>query len=80
MTLWNQVSGWRVHDATKMRSGCEVEDWVAYSTKLSSIQQSPRVHPTVVSPLRLRQLRTRSRLNCLPATRVVKSIIANAMT
>jgi len=49
-----------------------------YSRKLTSIQQSPNVHPTVLSPLRLCQLKTKSILNVLPATRDVKSIITVA--
>lgn len=41
-------------------------------------QTSPNIHPTVVSPLRLRQLSTRSKLKCFPATSAVKSINAVA--
>ena len=56
----------------KNRSGEGVGD--VYSRKLSSIQHNPSVHPTVVSPRRLRQLSTRSSENDLPAASVVNKI------
>ena len=46
----------------------------AYPTKLSSIQTNPSVHPTVVSPRKLRQLSTKSSENGLPATSTVNNI------
>ncbi|KAF4634251.1 hypothetical protein G7Y89_g3856 [Cudoniella acicularis] len=36
--------------------------------KLFNIHTNPNIHPTVVSPLKLRQLNTKSKLKCLPAT------------
>lgn len=56
------------------RGGSEEEVGGIYPRKLSSIQHSPSVHPTVVSPRRLRQLNTRSSENGLPAASVVNSI------
>ncbi len=45
---------------------------MAYLRKLFNIQQSPRVQPTVVSPLILRQLKIRSNEKLLPSTKAVK--------
>ena len=45
-----------------------------YPQKLPPIQHSPSVHPTAVSPLRLRQLSTSSGVKGLPAVRAVKRI------
>ena len=42
-----------------------------YPRKESSIQTRPSIHPTVVSPRKLRQLSTKSKLKCAPATRAV---------
>lgn len=46
----------------------------AYLVRLFSIQMSPRVQPTVVSPRSVSQLNSRSRLTSLPATRAVKTM------
>lgn len=45
-----------------------------YASKLFKIQHNPNVQPTVVSPLMLRQLKIRSNVNALPATRVVNNM------
>ena len=42
------------------------------------IQHNPSVHPIVVSPRKLRQLRTRSRENGFPAASAVKRMRAKA--
>lgn len=44
----------------------------AYQVKLFSTHTRPRVQPTVVSPRRVRQLKSRSVLISLPKTRAVK--------
>lgn len=41
--------------------------------KLPPNQQTPSVHPTAVSPLKLLQLSTKSGVNGLPAVRAVNS-------
>lgn len=41
-------------------------------------QTSPNIHPTVVSPLKLLQFNTKSKLNFFPATSAVNSINAVA--
>lgn len=46
----------------------------AYLVRLFSIQMSARVQPTVVSPRRVSQLNSKSRLTSLPATRAVKTM------
>jgi hypothetical protein len=46
----------------------------AHVNKLFSIHTSANVHPTVVSPRRLRQLNSKSSLTCLPATSAVNTI------
>lgn len=51
-----------------------------YPRKLSNNQHSPSVHPTVVSPLKVRQLSTISALNSFPATSVVNRIRTVAHT
>ena len=65
-------------DGTGIRQqGARVEvdvDVVTYLVRLFSIQMSPRVQPTVVSPRRVSQLNSRSRLTSLPATRAVKTM------
>jgi hypothetical protein len=50
----------------------------AYAVNEFSNQTSPSIHPTVVSPLKLRQLSTKSKLKCLPATSAVNNISAVA--
>jgi len=70
MTRWMK---WRV----RVKSGTSFERAMRRRMKtthirLLSIQTSPSVHPTVVSPLRLRQLSNRSRLTSFPATSAVK--------
>lgn len=50
----------------------------AYPNKEFKSHTSPSIHPTVVSPLRLRQLSTRSKLKCFPATSAVNRISAVA--
>jgi len=42
-----------------------------YQVRLFSTHTSPRVQPTVVSPRRLRQLKSKSALISFPATRAV---------
>lgn len=42
--------------------------------KLFNNQTNPSIHPTVVSPLKLLQLKTKSKLKLLPATSAVKRI------
>lgn len=56
----------------KEKGGEETEG--TYPKTLLSTQQSASVHPTAVSPRRLRQLRTRSGEKCLPAASAVKRI------
>jgi|SRR5690242_14735678 len=46
----------------------------AYLVRLLSIQTSPRVQPTVVSPRSVSQLKSRSRLMSFPATSAVKTM------
>jgi hypothetical protein len=46
----------------------------AYPIKLFSIQTNPNIHPTVVSPLKLLQLKTISILKCFPATSAENNI------
>ena len=46
--------------------------------KLFNSQTNPNIHPTVVSPLKLLQLNTRSKEKCFPATSAVNRIKAVA--
>jgi hypothetical protein len=46
--------------------------------RLLSTHTSPKVQPTVVSPRKLRQLKSRSTLTSLPATMAVKTIRTDA--
>ena len=50
----------------------------AYLVRLFSIQTSPKVQPTVVSPRNVSQLQIRSKLISLPATRAVKTMSSAA--
>lgn len=52
----------------------------AYPINEFSNQTTPSIHPTVVSPLKPRQLSTKSKLKCLPATSAVNNISAVAAT
>lgn len=52
--------------------------WERYPINEFNSQTSPNIHPTVVSPLKLLQLSTISKLKCLPATSAVKRIRMNA--
>jgi hypothetical protein len=53
---------------------------VPYPTKLFSNHTNPRVHPIVLSPRMLCQLKIKSIENFLPATRVVKRMRTVAQT
>jgi len=58
----------------KGRTSRQGEGRSPYPINEFSSHTKPSIHPTVVSPLRLRQLNTRFSEKCPPATSVVKSI------
>lgn len=68
-----------IYKTIQPRAATMVLGWrTKYPIKEVNNQTKPSIHPTVVSPLRLLQLSTISKLKCLPATSAVKRMRPNA--
>lgn len=67
--LWGERNGSERNERGKAK--LEIQTYPKPPTK---IQHNPKVHPTVVSPRKLRQLSTRSAENGFPAASAAKRI------